>query len=121
MLQVGCVARVSRERRLRPKDSSPFLLDELEYLTTTTHAYLVPEVAVYRRLFLYQAATGQRGGNTRPVVRRHSTTNRTMAILPAARGRPRTHSHPRQLHANEQSAHDTTAARRRLRRRRPLR
>ena len=43
---------------MRTRDNSPFELSELEYLTTTTHQYLEPGVAVYRRLFLYNSETG---------------------------------------------------------------
>ena len=60
-MQLGCVARVSdaaaRARRANPRlRSKPFELGQVDFLTTTTHVYLSPSSAQYRRLFIYHAS-----------------------------------------------------------------
>ena len=69
VLALGCVARVSAkararrfEGRRRKKDRSAFKLDELDRLDTTSHAYLEPSRAVFRRLYLYHCKRGGGGG-----------------------------------------------------------
>tara|TARA_B110000208_G_C11798052_1_gene440554 strand:+ start:251 stop:6238 length:5988 start_codon:yes stop_codon:yes gene_type:complete len=69
VLALGCVARVSAkararrfEGRRRGKDRSAFKLSELDRLDTTSHAYLEPERAVYRKVYLYHCKSVAKAG-----------------------------------------------------------
>jgi hypothetical protein len=59
-VRLGCVSRVAR-------GSEPFRPTDLKMLTTTTHAYLEPNSAVYRRIYLYHsfASTGGAAGTAK--------------------------------------------------------
>lgn len=62
LMNVGCVTQVSdfgRQQLLsHPRD--PIVFDCLDFITTTTHAYLDATCATYRRMFLYHASCDNR-------------------------------------------------------------
>lgn len=64
LLALGCVVQVSarhRNRNRRRGDSLVFDLNELEWASTTTHAYLEPRSAHLRRVYIYHSSQDSRG------------------------------------------------------------
>jgi DNA polymerase epsilon subunit 1 len=59
VIQLGCVAQVSRQRR--SQEGRSFNLADLEFVASTAHPYLAPDLASFRHIYIYQSQSGRRG------------------------------------------------------------
>jgi hypothetical protein len=62
LMNVGCVTQLSEfgRQQLLAHPRDPISFDSIDFITTTTHAYLDPTSATYRRMFLYHASCDNR-------------------------------------------------------------
>jgi len=63
MMQLGCIAQVSRQRRSQglDRDTRSFNLSDMEFVSSTSQPYLHPTVATFRHIYVYQSMSGRRG------------------------------------------------------------
>lgn len=61
-MNVGCVCQVSEigRQQLLTSPRDPIGFDGIDFITTTTHAYLESSSCSYRRMFLYHASCDNR-------------------------------------------------------------
>ena len=67
VLQIGCIARVSNDRRSDKSANNQYDLGDLEFVSTNDFPYLTPKTAEYRKIYLYSimersSRTNQLGG-----------------------------------------------------------